>query len=126
MVTILKGKLKLSSDSRSSSGSTLDRAPVERDRQKILALCETEHRGARDARLACPRAGLPWQPRGSEVAQPTWCNVNSRIGGREMESASDHFTKLAVTQAANWRWAPGLNGLASVVLGVPILAWPGI
>jgi uncharacterized membrane protein HdeD (DUF308 family) len=43
-----------------------------------------------------------------------------------MESASDRFTKLAGTQLTKWRWAVGLHGLASVIFGVLILAWPEI
>jgi uncharacterized membrane protein HdeD (DUF308 family) len=43
-----------------------------------------------------------------------------------MESASDRFTKVAGTQVKKWRWAVGLSGLASVVFGVVILAWPEI
>src|SRR5581483_2667736 len=34
--------------------------------------------------------------------------------------------KLAGTQLSKWRWALGLKGLASVAVGVMILAWPGI
>jgi uncharacterized membrane protein HdeD (DUF308 family) len=41
-----------------------------------------------------------------------------------MESASDRFTNLAGTQLKKWRWAIGLQGFASVVFGVLILAWP--
>jgi uncharacterized membrane protein HdeD (DUF308 family) len=43
-----------------------------------------------------------------------------------MESASDRFTKLAGKQVTKWRWVIGLQGLASVVFGVLILAWPEI
>jgi uncharacterized membrane protein HdeD (DUF308 family) len=43
-----------------------------------------------------------------------------------MESASDRFTKVAGTQLKKWRWAIGLHGLASVIFGVVILAWPQI
>jgi len=41
-----------------------------------------------------------------------------------MESASDRFTEVAGTQVSKWRWAIGLQGLASVIFGVLILAWP--
>jgi uncharacterized membrane protein HdeD (DUF308 family) len=41
-----------------------------------------------------------------------------------MESASDRFTNLAGTQLKKWRWAIGLQGLASVIFGVLILVWP--
>jgi uncharacterized membrane protein HdeD (DUF308 family) len=34
--------------------------------------------------------------------------------------------KLAEAQVSKWRWALGLRGLASVILAVMILAWPGI
>jgi uncharacterized membrane protein HdeD (DUF308 family) len=43
-----------------------------------------------------------------------------------MESASDRFTKVAGAQLTKWRWAVGLQGLASVIFGVLILAWPEI
>jgi uncharacterized membrane protein HdeD (DUF308 family) len=43
-----------------------------------------------------------------------------------MESASDRFTNVAGTQLKKWRWVVGLQGLASVIFGVLILAWPGI
>jgi uncharacterized membrane protein HdeD (DUF308 family) len=43
-----------------------------------------------------------------------------------MESASDRFTKVAGTQLTKWRWAVGLQGLASVIFGVLLLAWPEI
>ena len=42
-----------------------------------------------------------------------------------MNSLSDP-AKLVGTQVKKWRWAIGLHGLASVVFGVTILAWPGI
>jgi uncharacterized membrane protein HdeD (DUF308 family) len=43
-----------------------------------------------------------------------------------MESTFDRATKLANTQFTKMRWALGLNGLLSVVIGVLILVWPGI
>jgi uncharacterized membrane protein HdeD (DUF308 family) len=43
-----------------------------------------------------------------------------------MESASDRFTKVAGTQLTKWRWVVGLQGLASVIFGALILAWPEI
>jgi uncharacterized membrane protein HdeD (DUF308 family) len=43
-----------------------------------------------------------------------------------MESASDRFTKVAGTQLKKWRWSIGLQGLASVIFGVLLLAWPEI
>ena len=41
-----------------------------------------------------------------------------------MESAPDRFTNVAGTQLKKWRWAIGLQGLASVIFGVLILVWP--
>jgi uncharacterized membrane protein HdeD (DUF308 family) len=43
-----------------------------------------------------------------------------------MESASDRLSDLAGTQLSKWRWVVGLQGLASVILGVLLLAWPEI
>ena len=43
-----------------------------------------------------------------------------------MESTFDRATKVAQTQFTKMRWALGLNGLFSVVVGVLILVWPGI
>jgi uncharacterized membrane protein HdeD (DUF308 family) len=44
----------------------------------------------------------------------------------EMESMFDKSERLARTQVTKWRWALGLQGLASVALGVIVLAWPAI
>ena len=43
-----------------------------------------------------------------------------------MESTFDRATKIAQTQFTKMRWALGMNGVLSVVVGVLILAWPGI
>jgi uncharacterized membrane protein HdeD (DUF308 family) len=43
-----------------------------------------------------------------------------------METMYDRASHLARTQVAKLRWALGLHGLASVVFGVMILAWPDI
>jgi len=43
-----------------------------------------------------------------------------------MESTFDRATKVAQTQFTKMRWALGMNGVLSVVVGVLILAWPGI
>jgi uncharacterized membrane protein HdeD (DUF308 family) len=43
-----------------------------------------------------------------------------------METMFDRAAKVSRTQVTKVRWAIGLHGLASVALGVMILAWPGI
>lgn len=43
-----------------------------------------------------------------------------------MEAMFDRAAKIARTQVTKMRWALGLHGLASVAVGVMILAWPGI
>jgi uncharacterized membrane protein HdeD (DUF308 family) len=43
-----------------------------------------------------------------------------------MEAQFDRAAKMARTQMTKLRWAVGLHGLASAVVGVLILAWPGI
>jgi uncharacterized membrane protein HdeD (DUF308 family) len=43
-----------------------------------------------------------------------------------METLFDRAAKISRTQVTKMRWVLGLHGLASVVLGVMILAWPGI
>jgi uncharacterized membrane protein HdeD (DUF308 family) len=43
-----------------------------------------------------------------------------------METLFDSAAKIARTQSTKIRWVLGLHGLASVVFGVMILAWPGI
>jgi uncharacterized membrane protein HdeD (DUF308 family) len=43
-----------------------------------------------------------------------------------MESTFDRAEKISKTQLTKMRWALGLNGALSVVLGVLILLWPGI
>lgn len=43
-----------------------------------------------------------------------------------METSFDRAAKLSRTQVTKMRWALGLHGLASAVVGVMILAWPGI
>src|SRR5512133_3721437 len=43
-----------------------------------------------------------------------------------METSFDRAAKIARTQMTKMRWVLGLHGLASVVFGVMILAWPGI
>src|SRR4029077_5002333 len=43
-----------------------------------------------------------------------------------METLFDSAANIARTQTTKIRWVLGLHGLASVVFGVMILAWPGI
>lgn len=43
-----------------------------------------------------------------------------------MDSVLSEMRTVAQTQLAKMRWAIGLNGLLSIVIGVVILAWPGI
>jgi uncharacterized membrane protein HdeD (DUF308 family) len=43
-----------------------------------------------------------------------------------METLFDHATKNVRAQVMKVRWALGLHGLASVGVGVMMLAWPGI
>ena len=43
-----------------------------------------------------------------------------------MDTLFDRAAKISRTQVTKMRWALGLHGLASVALGVMILAWPGI
>jgi uncharacterized membrane protein HdeD (DUF308 family) len=43
-----------------------------------------------------------------------------------METMLDRAAQIARTQVTRMRWVLGLHGLASVVFGVMILAWPGI
>jgi uncharacterized membrane protein HdeD (DUF308 family) len=43
-----------------------------------------------------------------------------------MQSSFDRAADKARTQITKYRWALGLHGLASVVVGVLILAWPAI
>src|SRR6478736_6339917 len=43
-----------------------------------------------------------------------------------MEILFDSAAKIARTEIAKIRWVLGLHGLASVVFGVMVLAWPGI
>ena len=43
-----------------------------------------------------------------------------------MESMVDRAENTARTQVTKMRWALGLHGLASTLVGVMILAWPGI
>ena len=38
----------------------------------------------------------------------------------------DRAAKISRTQVTKMRWVLGLHGLASVVFGVMVLAWPGI
>lgn len=43
-----------------------------------------------------------------------------------MEPLFDRAAKISRTQVTKVRWALGLHGLASAIVGVMILAWPGI
>ena len=43
-----------------------------------------------------------------------------------METLLDRAAEVSRTQLTKFRWAIGLHGFASAVVGVLILAWPGI
>jgi uncharacterized membrane protein HdeD (DUF308 family) len=43
-----------------------------------------------------------------------------------METLFDRAAEISRTKVTKMRWALGLHGLASVAVGVMILAWPGI
>jgi uncharacterized membrane protein HdeD (DUF308 family) len=43
-----------------------------------------------------------------------------------METLLDRAAQISKTQLTKFRWAIGLHGFASAVVGVLILAWPGI
>jgi uncharacterized membrane protein HdeD (DUF308 family) len=43
-----------------------------------------------------------------------------------METMFDRAAEISRTQVKKFRWAIGLHGLASALVGVLILAWPGI
>jgi uncharacterized membrane protein HdeD (DUF308 family) len=43
-----------------------------------------------------------------------------------MDSTFDRATKTVETQLTKMRWALGLNGVLAIIIGVVILAWPGI
>jgi uncharacterized membrane protein HdeD (DUF308 family) len=43
-----------------------------------------------------------------------------------METMFDRAAEISRTQVTKMRWVLGLHGLASVVFGVMVLAWPGI
>jgi uncharacterized membrane protein HdeD (DUF308 family) len=86
-----------------------------------FALFRRRYGGLRGFRTTS--AASPIRPRGpsgdSEV-------VKRSIGRSPMESTFDRATKVAGTQFTKMRWALGLNGLLSIVVGVVILGWPGI
>jgi uncharacterized membrane protein HdeD (DUF308 family) len=87
-------------------------------------LRESGRVGVRDFRRRSDASPIP----ADECYSECW-TVNGTTGRYPMESTESTFdraTKTVETQLTKMRWALGLSGLLSIVVGVVILAWPGI
>ncbi len=90
-------------------------------RTKAAAVTHGRAPAAAGSRRRGRGSGLASTPRRFRRA-----NVNHGTEVERWKRMFDRAAKISRTQVTKMRWVLGLHGLASVVFGVMILAWPGI